>query len=280
MTADQLEESLFADLPGERRVAAPPQLISPLELALRVNLALTQGLIYRASSVTIEAEGQARALVRHAKLRGLICMVDESGKSGVPQLQISGPLALFRRTLLYGRALGELIPLLSWSRHFRLQATCLLDGARLRLALSSGDPIFPSLEPRRFDSRLEERFAHDFARLARDWDVIREPEPVRAGNAIIFPDFALCHRAQSGRRWLLEILGFWTPEYLDRKLAQYRLAGLPNLILCIDEQRDCAAGDLPVGAHVVRYRRRINAASVYDLIAKIEPPAGTSPGCR
>jgi len=266
MAPKALEDLLFSDLPGERTVVAPAQPISPLELALRANLALAQGLLFRAQSVTVEVEGHARPLVRHAKLRGLICLVDQPAEDAAAQLRISGPLALFRRTLLYGRALGELVPILSWSRRYRLRADCVLNGAYLTLELRSGDPIFPSAEPRHFDSRVEEQFARDFARLATDWDVIREPEPAHAGSALIFPDFALAHRSDPLRRWLLEIVGFWTPEYLERKLALYRRAGLANLILCIDEQRDCAPGDLPANAHILRYRRRVDAAAVRGLI--------------
>jgi predicted nuclease of restriction endonuclease-like RecB superfamily len=134
------------------------------------------------------------------------------------------------------------------------------------VVLASGDPIFPAAEPRLYDSRLEERFARDFRRVAPDWDVVREPEPVPAGDALIFPDFALYHRRDAERRWLLEIVGFWTADYLARKLLQYRTAHLSNLILCIDEHRNCAAGDLPAGALVVRFRRRVDAAAVLRLV--------------
>jgi len=266
VSAGDLQDSLFADLPGERLVAAPSSPLSPTELALRTNLAVVQALLFRATSVTIEADGNARALVRHSKLRGLICTV--AGRSGPADsvLELSGPFALFHHTRLYGHALGEIVPLLAWCRRFRLRAECVVEGRRLTMALGTGDPIFPAKEPRRYDSRLEERFARDFRRLAPDWDVLREPEPVPAGNTLIFPDFALHHRRDAGRRWLVEILGFWTADYLARKLAQYRCVRLSNLILCIDEDRNCAAEDFPAGALVVRFRRRVDAAAVLRLV--------------
>lgn len=266
VTARELQDSLFADLPGERLVAPPARRLSPGELALRANLSLAQALLFRATAVTIEAEGNARVLVRHAKLRGLICTVASRAEATDAVLELSGPLTLFRRTLLYGRALGELVPLLAWCRRFRLGAECLLRGRRLTVNLGTADPIFPADEPRRFDSRLEERFAWDFGRLAPDWDILREPEPLRAGKALVFPDFALEHRRDPARRWLLEIVGFWTPEYLARKLADYRAARLSKLILCIDEDLKCAEGELPRGALVARFRRRVDAASVLRLI--------------
>ncbi len=246
-SAAEVEAMLFADLPGERLVTSPDRPLSPAELALRANLALTQGLMFRATVVSIELCGNARTLVRHAKLRGLICTVVARGDTGDTVLELSGPFSLFRRTLLYGRALSTLVPLLGWSRRFRLRADCILRDKRVTFGLATGDPVFPADEPRVYDSKIEERFARDFRRAARDWEIVREPEPVVAGDALLLPDFVLRHRCDEGERWLLEIVGFWTPEYLDRKLSLYRKAGLRNLILCIDEDRRCADGDLPAG---------------------------------
>jgi uncharacterized protein len=266
VTPADLEDSLFADLPGERVLADLPVSLSPAELALRANLGLVQGLLGRATGVTLEVEGNARVLVRHAKLRGLLCTVSRPAPGVGAVLELSGPLALFRHTALYGRALGSLVPHLAWCQRFRLRARCLLEDRLADLQLATGDPLFPSAEPRRFDSRLEERFAQDFRRLAPDWDVLREPEPIPAGARLVFPDFALQHRVERSRRWLVELVGFWTPEYLRRKLALYREARVANLILCIAEDRACAEEELPAGAVIVRFRRRVDAAAVRRVV--------------
>jgi predicted nuclease of restriction endonuclease-like RecB superfamily len=223
-------------------------------------------MLFRATVVRIEVEGNTRVLLRHAKWRGLICTLARRSGSAAVTVELSGPLALFRNTRLYGRALGELVPLLAWCPRFRLRAECVFHGRRLTLQLGTGDPIFPSSAPRRYDSLLEERFAREFCRLAPVWDVIREPEPIAAASTLIFPDFALQHRSDPSRRWLLEIVGFWTPDYVARKLALYRSAHVSRLILCIDEGRNCAERDFPSGAHVIRYRRRVDAAAVLQAI--------------
>jgi predicted nuclease of restriction endonuclease-like RecB superfamily len=196
----------------------------------------------------------------------LICTATERSDKGNVSLELSGPLALFRKTRLYGRALGEIIPMLAWCARFRLQAECILHGRPLTLQLRTGDPVFPGSAPRQYDSRIEERFAREFRKLAPQWDVVREPEPINADGTLIFPDFALQCRANPARRWLLEIVGFWTPEYVARKLARYRSARLSNLILCIDEERNCASADLPASARVVRFRRRVDPAAVLRLV--------------
>jgi len=65
-------------------------------------------------------------------------------------------------------------------------------------------------------------------------------------------------------------VGFWTPDYLEAKLRRLRAADLDRFILCIDEERNCSADELPHRAQVLRYRRRIDAAEVLGLI---EPTA-------
>jgi uncharacterized protein len=259
---------LFADLPGERVLPPPPEGLDPGELALRVNLALVQGLLARATAVTVTITGNARDIVRYAKLRGLLCVA----RTAPPEvacgatLEISGPLALFHRTRVYGSALASLVPRLSWCDRFELSAECLLAGETRVLRVRSGDPIFPAERPPRFDSALEQRFAKDFARAAPDWELIREPVAVQVGHRLIFPDFGLVHRRDPSRQALLEIVGFWSPAYRAEKLARLREAHVDSLILCIDDKHSVTADELPPSARVVRYRRRIRPEAVLDIL--------------
>jgi predicted nuclease of restriction endonuclease-like RecB superfamily len=228
---------------------------------------LAQAVLQRSAAVEISAHENIRAVVRQARLRGLICTVRPETGSSRARLSISGPFALFRHTLVYGRALGGLVPLLARCPDFSLSAVAVLRGERATFRLAAGDPIFPAAaEPRRYDSRLEERFARDVARLAPDWDVMREPEAVEAGGKLLFPDFLLRHRLDPTRRWLVEIVGFWTPDYVSRKLAALRAARISNLVLCIDEERRCSEEDLPPQTPVVRFRRRIDAGEVLAIL--------------
>lgn len=265
VTPGALRDALFADLPGER-LALPPASLDPGELALRANLLLAQALLARAFRVEISLEGNARAVVRHASLRGLICSVVPVPSGGAARLEVSGPFALFRRTLLYGRALGSLLPVLAWTSRFRLDAECEVRGRAATVTLASGDPIFPSGEPRRFDSQVEERFARDFGRAAPGWTIVREPEPIQAGGHLIFPDFAVQPPHDPGGRWLVEIVGYWTAEYLATKLERLRAARITNLVLCIDEERNVGERDLPPSARIVCYRRRVDPLAVVSVI--------------
>jgi hypothetical protein len=257
VTSADIEQALFADLPGEKLVCAPANVPSVNDIALRTNQLIVRSLLFHARRVRIKAEGATRPLVRQAKLRGLLCTVTEGTP---PILDLSGPFTVFRHTLLYGRALGELVQFLPHCAKFKLRAECVLRDQEAVLDVQSGDPIFPAESPAIYDSKLEERFARDLKRAAPDWDLVREPEPVPAGRTLIFPDFLLRHRLCPQRRFFVEILGFWSADYLVRKLALLREAGLLNLILCVDEAR----GDdlLPIDARIVRFRRRIDPRMV------------------
>ena len=264
---DQLEAALLADLPGERLIEFREPPPDSQELALRANLVLAQSLLQRALFVTLTLEGQSRAVIRQAHLKGLLCACDADGDTA--RITISGPLALHRRTTLYGRALAELAAILPWTARFHCEVRCVIRGCEELVVLRSGDPLRPGPMPRRHDSKLEAWFAKDFARLAPDWHVLREPAPLRAHDAWVFPDFLLRHRTIAGRECLLEIVGFWTQEYLRKKLAQMRAITAPRLILCIDEARGCSPGELPQGTILVPFRRRIDAAAVLAALVKI-----------
>ncbi len=267
ISEQELMEGLFADLPGERAVMPLPEPLAPHQLALACNAQLVASLLAKALRVQLVAHGQVRAVVRHAKLMGLLCQVTPGASKDELALDISGPYALFRHTRIYGRALASLVPRLSWCRAYRLEADCVLgnEGSIGRLVLRSGDPIAPARELAPFDSQVEERFARAFARLALEWDLIREPRAIAAGSELIFPDFELCHR-MTGERWMLEIVGYWTPEYLRRKLELLRRAQLERLILCIDEERCCSDESLAVSARVIRYRRKVDPRAVLAIV--------------
>jgi predicted nuclease of restriction endonuclease-like RecB superfamily len=197
---------------------------------------------------------------------GLLCSAAPGTSKDEVALEISGPYSLFRHTRIYGRALSSLVPRLSWCNSYRLEADCVLGEQQVgRLVLRSGDPVCPARELAPFDSKVEERFARGFQKLARDWDVIREPRAIDVGGSLFFPDFELKHRS-TGESWLLEIMGYWTPEYVRNKLAKLRAAGLEQLILCIDEQRCCADELLELNARVVRYRRKLDARAVLAIV--------------
>ena len=88
-----------------------------------------------------------------------------------------------------------------------------------------------------FDSRLEADFAHEFEQKIGNkrghWRLTRESEVVLLGDTVMVPDFVLTDTDDENRRILIELVGFWHPQYLRRKLEKVRAANCPQLLLLV-----------------------------------------------
>jgi uncharacterized protein len=252
-----IEQALFADLPSERVVVAPATLPSADELAVRANLEMCRSLLMRATEVEIDLVGDPHALVRRAQRGGLIwSLVAVDGDRAC--LRLSGPLRLFRRTTRYGHALGELLPELADCRRFDLFATLALGDREVELRLRSSDPFLPPGSATRLARRTRFRKLLE----AGEW-MVRDAQPIAAGPRLLFPDIELTRAGDQDRRWLLEWVGFWTPQYLEEKCAAYAAAGVERLILCVDERMQCGEGDAPSGVRIAWHRGSVSPEQIW-----------------
>jgi predicted nuclease of restriction endonuclease-like RecB superfamily len=273
IAAGEVDAGLFADRAGAQILAAPRVDTSPGELALAYNLALVQGLLLRAERVRVDVTESVRAVVRYAKLRGLLATFTLS-REGWTRMDASGPLALFRNTLKYGRALATFFPTLTATPTYRLQARCQLGRGSALVRVETGDPV-PRVHalPRETDSAVERALVRDVRRLGTPWTIERETTVLRAGSRLFFPDFTL---VRGDQRVLVEVVGYYTPEYLARKCESLRLARAPRLIVCVDDALDCGEGGF-ASTTVLRFRKRVDAARLLELA---ESGVARPPSCR
>ncbi len=235
--------SLYADIPPRRVLRPPAAPLEPARVMELYNLSLAQGLLQQARWVTFSARGGLKAALRWARLQGLLCEVRRAGDRAA--VHLSGPLALFRGTTRYGRALARWLPAATLTPGWELQACCVLGGSAHTWRASARDPLGSTHAlPRRFDSQLEQRFFRDLQRATDRWQVLREADPVQVGARILCPDFSLIDR-HGGARVLVELVGFWTPAYLQRKRDDLsRLPPGARWLVCVDSALDLS---LPAG---------------------------------
>lgn len=258
--AAAVEQALFADLPSERVVVSPAVMPSAAELAVDANLEMCRSLLMRAIEVEIQLAGETDALVRRAQRAGLVSILS-AGAPGAICLRMSGPLRLFRRTTRYGHALGTLLPALARCTRFDLVATLAVGEREVELRLRTGDPFLPT------GAAAKGRRAVHLARLlaSNEWLAIADPDPIGVGARLLFPDVELISR--SGRStWVIECVGFWTPEYLEEKRAVYAAAGVTHLILSVDARLQCGEGDVPSGVPVILHRGRVVVEDIWRII--------------
>ncbi|GAC1393825.1 MAG: hypothetical protein NVSMB38_23640 [Ktedonobacteraceae bacterium] len=122
-----------------------------------------------------------------------------------------------------------------------------------------------------FDSSIEQLFAEAFTALALSqgvdgWRLEREPEPLVLAQSILIPDFALT-RAQ--RRIYVEILGFWTPTYRERKLHKLlQLQERDDLVLAIPVEAKDAFSSILAAFPIVLYDGQLSATDVLFVLRK------------
>ena len=85
-----------------------------------------------------------------------------------------------------------------------------------------------------YDSMLERSFAHRWNKLNSEWKLEREVDLIPLPGSVMIPDFRFVH--PDGRDFLLEIVGFWHPQYLQKKFYQVKKADRNNLILAVSER--------------------------------------------
>ena len=66
---------------------------------------------------------------------------------------------------------------------------------------------------------------------------------LEAGSALVVPDFVFTH--EDGTEVALEIVGYWTPEYLKEKFDKLARVRAPNLIVAVRKKLALQAGTLP-----------------------------------
>ena len=265
----ELERDLYADIPAAqvlRPLAEPAGVDRVIE---DYNLALAQGLARHAERLRVTMEGNIKAVLRFAHLRRLLCQAEQDPAGGPVRLSISGPLSLFHQTTKYGNAMAAWLPVLVRAPRWRLEATCLVRDRRRTWSASHADPLGTTHRPvKRFDSVLERRFFRDLSRLAPHWEVLREADPVQLGRRILCPDFTLVDRAR-GLRLPVEVVGYWTPEYLRDKMAVLRsLPGHSPWLVCLDEALAAAAGEPPPGVPFFRFRGRIDTEQFLEFVER------------
>jgi len=117
------------------------------------------------------------------------------------------------------------------------------------------------------DSILEQAFAERWAQMPTAWRLEREVDLIPLPGSVMVPDFRLVH--PDGQSCLLEIVGYWRPEYLRKKFAQVRRAGRQDVILAVSERLNLErAGvrhaDLP--ARVVWFKDRLLPQAVLAVL--------------
>lgn len=239
----QVLAGLYADL-TENKILISFDAPTPEALLHRYNLSQVQGIFYKASQLVLNAHrnvpGEYKLLFRYLKLFQLMAYIEGDADHGFT-ITIDGPTSLFNPSTRYGLAIAKLIPALLHVTKWSLAATLQIKDVYSntwktgRFTLNSECGLVSHYSKGKpYDSMLEESFADKWDALKTEWILEREVDLIPIPGSVMIPDFRLVH--PDGRTYLLEIVGYWRPEYLQKKFSQVRRANCDNLILAISER--------------------------------------------
>jgi predicted nuclease of restriction endonuclease-like RecB superfamily len=243
--------------------------ITPAILVAWYNLALIQTLLFSCTTLQVALHGGSswKRVLRDVKRVGLMynirnqpsTLVDRTAKNTIYHddtvvCSLDGPQSMFKMTEIYGTAIAKLLPSIISAESWSLQAWI------IRKSISVGRKMYefhiskenaPHLmalpdhnnskkitakSGSSFDSTVEEKFAIKFQQFRTGWTLIREPDPIILDNDKAFiPDFMF---ERYGCRIYLEIVGFWTTEYIERKIGKLTRISSANKELSRDDKLD------------------------------------------
>ncbi len=271
VTAGDVADSLYADLPDRQTLAAFEPRWDPESLLTQYDLSLAQTALFDAVELRARSSDPKRLVTAVKRLGLMYELVDEPTDDpdlGDRVAVVTGPDALFRRTRRYGTSFARLLRTLAETGRWEITARIDDRGTERTLSLSDADPVrVPGTEPVAevgYDSGVEREFAARFEALDLDWRLVREPDLLSTGEGAMVPDFAFEY-AHGDFRVYFEIMGFWTPEYVAEKLAKLDAVD-EQLLVAVD--RSLGVGEAVEAAdhRVIEYDGQVRVKTVRDAL--------------
>jgi len=264
VSKNDIENAMFADLPKEQELKEI-NVPTPEELIRKYNLSLTQTLLFNATEMIFTVGENYQQIFRTINYLGLMYETD-----GV-EIRVNGPVSLLKNTKRYGSSLAKLIPYIIQSTNWSIEAKIEMErGNEPRIftfKLNARDNVLLPMykeEAIEFDSEVEEQFYRDLKLYASDWEIKREPTFIKAGNYVIIPDFGFYKK---GIELFLEVVGFWTPEYIQKKIKKFNQTDT-KIIVAVNQNLKCSRTDFP--GDVIFYKKRIPIKPVLDILKREE----------
>ena len=267
---EQLAWAVYADLPDNHILTRfdPPQ---PEWLLERYNVALAQALLYRCIrmklSVLRNIPSRYKQLFKFVKFYQLMHTIQGDLDSGY-EIVLDGPVSLFRLSQKYGLKLAVFLPALLLCTRWKMEAEIVAaDGERRFFPLDESAGLHSHYRDSTvYDSLLERTFAERFGEIESGWEIEREVAIINLKDTVFIPDFAFRHA--DGRTALLEIVGFWRPDYLKRKLMKLKRSGRTDMVVAVSADLNVGEEDFKdVPGSVFFFKRRINPQ---DVLARLE----------
>ena len=264
---NEIEQNLYADVMEYQRLNEFEGYADASAFLSRYNIAQLQAALYRAEIMKIWASDDFKTILRYAKLARLLHEIKRISPSKY-EIILSGPVSILHESRRYGVNFARFLPALLACKGWKMSANIKTPwNTTAKLNLSHKDGFSSHLpEPDEFDSSVEETFANKFGVEREGWQLIREGEILYKNQRTFVPDFVFRHR--DGAEVLMEIIGFWTPEYLAHRRDTLRKFPKNKILLAVPEaslKKDTSQKD-----NLITYKKAILLKPVMEALQNFQ----------
>jgi uncharacterized protein len=263
----EIEAGLYVDVIDHQPLRVFEGYESPADLLSAYNLAQLQACLYKSQRMTVRASADFAAIVRHAKLARLLVDVCRTGTDQY-RIDLSGPASDLHATTRYGVHFARFVAALVSCRNWEMRARVITPWKNTaELRVSSKDGYRSHVQtPAEFDSEVEAALAKRWGESRNGWRLIRDAGILQSGQATFVPDFLLRH--DDGREVYLEIVGFWTPEYLAAKRKTISTFTTHQILLAVPQR---TAKENAAASGAIVYKTRIDPEEVVKAADAVAP---------
>lgn len=272
--ADSIFENLYADLSAQQKLISFEK-IAPKDLLNLYNLAQAQAILYKCVEMKIQVApsdaANYRAIFGWIKHFGLIHSVSGNSKNGY-EIILTGAASLFHRSQKYGIQMSVFLPALLLCKNWKFRAEIAnKQGGNLFYELTSEQT---ELVSNRFDEPVYEnpdieKLLKNWGKTSGEWLLKKNKKVIDLGKTAFIPELVLTSET-SGKEIYLDVLGFWTPKSLQKKLAEFEAANFKKFIIAAsNELRGSREEVLWENENVIFYKTKIEPKALIEIAEKL-----------
>ncbi len=271
--ADTIFSNLYADLSAQQKLISFDS-ITPTDLLDRYNLAQAQALLYKCVEMKIRVApsdaANYRAIFGWIKHFGLIHSVIGNVTNGY-EIRLTGAASLFHRSQKYGIRMSVFLPALLLCKNWKMSAEIAnkeFGNSFYELTSEQTELVSCYFEEPEYANPIFERLKRDWEKSSGDWKLEENKEVLDLGKTAFIPDFVLVSPANE--KVYLDVLGFWTPKSLQKRLEEFRGADFKNYILAAwAELRGSREEPLWESENVVFFKSKLEPRTLEETADKL-----------
>ena len=271
-TSEAISANLYADLSAQQRLKSFENITSN-ELLDHYNLAQAQAILYKCVEMKIRVApsdaANYRAIFGWIKHFGLIHSVIGNAANGY-EITLTGAASLFHRSQKYGIQMSVFLPALLLCGNWKMRAEIndKKGTAFYELTSEQTELISNRYDEPEYENPVHEKLKKNWGKSSVSWNLEENREVVDLGKTAFVPDFVLI--SPDGAKVYLDVLGFWTPKSLQKRLEELEAVKFKNFIIAAwQELRGSREEAAFTSENVVFFKSKLEPLLMEETAAKL-----------